>query len=57
MNWLQGAFVTRFNRLANERGHLFQGRYTSILIGEERPLLRLVNLHPPQSGACVHLPA
>ena len=27
MRWLQGTFSVRFNRLRDERGHLFQGRY------------------------------
>jgi len=27
MHWLQCTFATRFNRLRDERGHLFQGRY------------------------------
>ena len=42
MKWLQSTFATRFNRLRNERGHVFQGRYKAILIGEDRPLLGLV---------------
>lgn len=32
MQWLQGTFANRFNRRRNERGHLFQGRYKSLLI-------------------------
>ena len=32
MQWLQGTFSTRFNRLRGERGHLFQGRYKSLLV-------------------------
>jgi putative transposase len=32
MQWLLGTFATRFNRFRNERGHLFQGRYKSILV-------------------------
>ena len=35
MKWLQSTFATRFNRLRKERGHVFQGRYKSILIGDE----------------------
>lgn len=55
MKWLQGTFATRFNRLRNERGHVFQGRYKSILIGEDRPLLGLVDyihLNPVRAGIC-----
>ena len=37
MKWLQGVFATRYNRFRKERGHLFQGRYKSILVeGGER---------------------
>ena len=53
MKWLQSTFATRFNRLRNERGPVFQGRYKSILIGEERPLLGLVDyihLNPARAG-------
>jgi len=55
MKWLQSTFATRFNRLRKERGHVFQGRYKSILIGEGRSLLRLVDyihLNPVRAGIC-----
>jgi len=32
MQWLQATFANRFNRLRNERGHLFQGRYKALLV-------------------------
>ena len=32
MRWLQGTFSMRFNRLRNERGHVFQGRYKALLV-------------------------
>ncbi|HEX7631316.1 MAG TPA: transposase [Lacunisphaera sp.] len=32
MHWLQCTFATRFNRLRDERGHLFQGRYKALLV-------------------------
>jgi len=32
MRWLQGTFAVRFNRLRDERGHLFQGRYKSLAV-------------------------
>ena len=32
MRWLQGTFSVRFNRLRDERGHLFQGRYKSLMV-------------------------
>lgn len=55
MKWLQSTFATRFNRLRQERGHVFQGRYKSILIGSDRPLLGLVDyvhLNPVRAGIC-----
>ena len=55
MKWLQSTFATRFNRLRKEHGHVFQGRYKSILIGEDRPLLGLIDyihLNPVRAGIC-----
>ena len=56
MKWLQSTFATRFNRFRNERGHVFQGgRCKSILIGEDRPLLGLINyvyLNPVGAKLC-----
>jgi REP element-mobilizing transposase RayT len=43
MRWLQGTFGIRFNAYHNERGHVFQSRYKSLVIEEGRPLLGLVN--------------
>jgi putative transposase len=53
MKWLQSTFATRFNRLHRERGHVFQGRYKSLLVTEARPLLGLidyVHLNPVRAG-------
>lgn len=55
MRWLQSTFATRFNRFRNERGHVFQGRYKSLLINEDRPLLGLINyihLNPVRAKLC-----
>ena len=55
MRWLQSTFATRFNRFRNERGHVFQGRYKSILINEDRPLIGLINyihLNPVRAKLC-----
>ena len=38
MQWLQATFANRFNRLRRENGHLFQGRYKSLLL-EDGPVL------------------
>lgn len=53
MHWLQSTFATRFNRLHKERGHLFQGRYQSLLVEDEAALARVVNyihLNPARAG-------
>jgi putative transposase len=49
MRWLQGTFSTRFNRLRDERGHLFQGRYKSLIVdpdGGLGPLCHYIHLNP-----------
>lgn len=43
MHWLQSTFATRFNRLRSENGHLFQGRYQSLLIEDATALARVVD--------------
>ena len=43
MKWLQSTFATRFNRFTGERGHVFQGRYKSILVSEGRSLSGLID--------------
>jgi len=49
MQWLQTTFVTRFNRLRSEHGHLFQGRYRAILTQPGEALgrvCRYIDLNP-----------
>lgn len=49
MRWLQGTFSVRFNRLRQERGHLFQGRYKSLAVdpdGGLGPLCHYIHLNP-----------
>lgn len=43
MHWLQSTFATRFNRLRQERGHLFQGRYQALLIENAQALANVVD--------------
>jgi putative transposase len=43
MHWLQSTFATRFNRLRQARGHLFQGRYQALLIEDRSALARVVD--------------
>lgn len=53
MHWLQSTFATRFNRLRQERGHLFQGRYQALLIEDAAALARVVDyihLNPVRAG-------
>jgi len=53
MRWLQGTFATRFNRLRQERGHLFQGRYKSLLVdpdGGLGPLCHYIHLNPVRAS-------
>jgi REP element-mobilizing transposase RayT len=53
MKWLQGTFGMRFNGLRAERGHLFQGRYKSILLDPETrlgPTCHYIHLNPVRAG-------
>jgi putative transposase len=53
MHWLETTFACRFNRLRDERGHLFQGRYKAILFEDGEALGRLchyVYLNPARAG-------
>lgn len=43
MHWLQSTFSTRFNRLRQERGHLFQGRYQALLVEDMAALAKVVD--------------
>ena len=43
MHWLQSTMATRFNRLRGENGHLFQGRYKSLVIEDAVALARVVD--------------
>lgn len=49
MQWLQSTYANRFNHLVKERGHVFQGRYKSIIIERDShfgPLLNYIHLNP-----------
>jgi putative transposase len=53
MHWLLSTFGTRFNRFRSENGHLFQGRYKSLLVEPGPALARVVNyvhLNPVRAG-------
>ena len=43
MQWLQGTYANRFNRLRGEHGHVFQGRFKSPLVEAGESLRRVVD--------------
>lgn len=55
MKWLLGTYTMRFNRRHSLSGHLFAGRYKSLLIDEETPdylraVCDYVHLNPARAG-------
>jgi len=49
IRWLQGAYATRCNRYRKESGHLFQGRFKSIVVEDGERLAWLchyIHLNP-----------
>ncbi|MEZ5278822.1 MAG: transposase [Opitutaceae bacterium] len=53
MQWLQSTFGNRFNSYFSEQGHVFQGRYKSILVEPGDHWLRVINyihLNPVRAG-------
>lgn len=53
MQWLQSTFANRFNKLRNVHGHLFQGRYKSLLVepgGALGLLCDYIHLNPVRAG-------
>jgi len=53
MQWLQSTFANRFNKLRGERGHLFQGRFKSLLVEEGTALglvCHYIHLNPVRAG-------
>ena len=53
VRWLQATFAARFNRFRKESGHLFQGRFKSLVVEPGSHLLELVNyihLNPARAG-------
>lgn len=49
MQWLQVTFATRFNRMRNEQGHLFQGRFKALNLQDENVWARVadyIHLNP-----------
>jgi REP element-mobilizing transposase RayT len=53
MQWLQATFANRFNRFRGEHGHLFQGRYKSLIVERGGPLAHVcdyIHLNPVRAG-------
>lgn len=53
LRWLQTAYAIRFNWAHGRRGHVFQGRFKSVLIREEGALdrvARYLHLNPVRTG-------
>ena len=53
MGWLQGTFAMRFNRYRREHGHIFQGRFKSIVVEDAQRLAWLchyIHLNPARAN-------
>jgi REP element-mobilizing transposase RayT len=53
MQWLQSTFANHFNRSVKDRGHVFQGRYKSLVVERDAylgPLLNYIHLNPQRAG-------
>lgn len=55
MRWLQSVYANRYNQYRSESGHLFQGRFKSVLVGDWGRLASLchyIHLNPVRAGIC-----
>lgn len=55
MRWLQATYAMRFNKYRKEHGHLFQGRFKSLVVEPGRHWLDLVDyihLNPARAKLC-----
>lgn len=53
MHWMQSTFANKFSRFTGEQGHVFQGRYKSLIIEGDFGLLNVVDyihLNPVRAG-------
>lgn len=53
MRWLQSTYANRFNRLRQEHGHVFQGRYHAIVLEDGAALgavCHYIHLNPVRAG-------
>ena len=56
MQWFESTFANRFNRIRQERGHVFQGRYKALVVepgsGGLGRLCHYIHLNPCRAGLC-----
>ena len=55
MRWLQSVYANRFNRYRQEGGHLFQGRYKSLIVENRERLgwlCHYIHLNPVRAKIC-----
>lgn len=55
MRWLQSVFANRFNRFHGAGGHLFQGRFKSLVVENFQHLANVchyIHLNPVRAGLC-----
>ena len=53
MQWLQSTFANRFNRAHLSHGHLFQGRFKSLVVEQDEylgPLIHYIHLNPVRAN-------
>jgi REP-associated tyrosine transposase len=53
MQWLEATFANRFNRFRDEQGHVFQGRYRALIIGDDGALGQVcdyIHLNPARAN-------
>jgi putative transposase len=53
MQWLQSTFANRFNRAHQSHGHLFQGRFKSLIVERDEylgPLIHYIHLNPVRAN-------
>ena len=55
MRWLQSVFAMRYNKYRKDSGHIFQGRFKSIVVENDHRmgwLTHYVHLNPVRAGIC-----
>ena len=54
MSWLNGVYTQKINRSRKRVGHLFQGRFKSILVQKESHLLEVARYSSKKRGQAMH---